>query len=110
MIWEIESERLLDGAVLLDRSPTDRESAIRAAYRLIDQGHDVRYVAAPDGTREGAAAIAEAYLGRFRVGAPTLGHEPGTQLFASIRSDEDQESDPVANIGRLPRHRSNRKS
>ncbi len=84
MAWQIEFERLLDGAVLVDRSATDKEGAIKRAYALIDIGHDVRSVTAPDGSRVGAAVIAEAYLNRFRPKAvvPAQNGEPALPAVA----------------------------
>jgi hypothetical protein len=105
--WEIEFERLLDGVVLFDKSATDKESAIKAAYTLIEQGHDVRRVTAPDGTRVGAAAIAEAYLNRHRAGAsaPALSRDPSpaSTVDENIRPGELRGPNPAANIERPPR-------
>jgi hypothetical protein len=107
MAWEIEFERLLDGEVLVDMSPTDKESAIRAAYALIELGHDVRRVTAPDGTRVGAAAIAEAYLNRHKAGAgaPALDRVavPPSSIDESVRPGELRGPNPAANIERPPR-------
>ena len=67
MNWTIEFARLLDGAILIDQSATNRDDAVSRAFALIDLGHDVRSITAPDGVTVGAAAISEAYLKQFRV-------------------------------------------
>ncbi len=108
MIWQIEFERLLDGAVLIDRSAVDKESAIRKAYAIIDAGHDVRSVTAPDGTRVGAAVIAEAYLNRFRSGAiiPAQSREaaaaPGPSADDKIRPGQLRRAEPAADVAPAP--------
>ncbi len=66
MSWTIEFVRLLDGAVLVDQSTDNRDAAVTRAFALIDLGHDVRSITAPDGVTVGAAAIGEAYLKQFR--------------------------------------------
>ena len=101
MTWQIEFERLLDGAVLVDRSATDKDGAIRRAYALIDIGHDVRSVTAPDGSRVGAAIIAEAYLKRFRptsiVPAQSREPSPNPSIAETIRPGALRGSDTAAN-------------
>ena len=107
MTWQIEFERLLDGAVLVDRSAMDKDGAIRRAYALIDVGHDVRSVTAPDGSRVGAAIIAEAYLNRFRPNTiiPAQSRElgPNTTIAETIRPGELRGSGKAANAAEVPR-------
>lgn len=101
MIWQIEFERLLDGAILVDRSATDKDSAIKRAYALIDVGHDVRSVTAPDGTRVGATVIAEAYLNRFRptpiIPAQSREPAPAAGVAEKIRPGDLRRADAAPN-------------
>lgn len=77
MNWTIEFARLLDGEILVDQSTTNRDDAVTRAFALIDLGHDVRSITAPDGVTVGAAAIGEAYLKQFRaVSNNPSGEEP----------------------------------
>jgi hypothetical protein len=109
MVWQIEFERPLDGAVLIDSSATDKDSAIKTAFALIESGHDVRGITSPDGTRVGAAAVADAYLDRSKLGAVVPAHSrvsgPATNIDESIRPGELRGPNPAANIDRPPRRR-----
>ena len=77
MNWTIEFVRLLDGALLVDQSTNNRDDAVTRAFALIDLGHDVRSITAPDGVTVGAAQIGEAYLKQFRgVSKGSASEEP----------------------------------
>lgn len=78
--WVIEYERCIDGAVFRDHSATSREIALAQAVLIINQGHDVRSITAPDDTSITAEAVAIWYNriirdleSRSRTGGDTHG-------------------------------------